>query len=64
MSASLVGVFLTETALAYYANRLKRFFTPRVVLIFNRVTGVIFLIGAINIAYSRLYEPLVAYMHR
>jgi threonine/homoserine/homoserine lactone efflux protein len=64
MSASLVGVLLTETALAYYANRLKRFFTPRVVLIFNRITGVVFLIGAINIAYSRLYEPLVAYLNR
>nr|WP_262923959.1 LysE family transporter [Spirosoma liriopis] len=58
MAASLVGVFVTETALAYYANRLKRFFTPRVVTIFNRTTGVVFLLGAINIAYSRLLEPL------
>lgn len=58
MIASLVGVFVTETALAYYANRLKRFFTPRVVLVFNRVTGVVFLLGAVNIAYNRLLEPL------
>lgn len=58
MAASLVGVFVTETALAYYANRLKRFFTPRVVTIFNRTTGVVFLIGAANIAYTRLLEPL------
>jgi threonine/homoserine/homoserine lactone efflux protein len=58
MTAALVGVFATETALAYYANRLKRLFTPRVVKIFNRTTGVVFLIGAANIAYSRLLEPL------
>jgi threonine/homoserine/homoserine lactone efflux protein len=58
MIAALVGVFATETALAYYANRLKRLFTPRVVKIFNRTTGVVFLIGAANIAYSRLLEPL------
>ncbi|WP_460947779.1 LysE family translocator [Spirosoma daeguense] len=58
MIASLVGVFATESALAYYANRLKRLFTPRVVKIFNRTTGVVFLIGAANIAYNRLLEPL------
>ncbi|GAB4024342.1 LysE family translocator [Spirosoma koreense] len=58
MTAALVGIFATENALAYYANRLKRLFTPRVVLIFNRVTGVVFLIGAANIAYNRLLEPL------
>ena len=58
MIAALVGVFSTETALAYYANRLKRLFTPRVVKIFNRTTGVVFLIGAANIAYTRLLEPL------
>jgi threonine/homoserine/homoserine lactone efflux protein len=58
MIAALIGVFATETALAYYANRLKRLFTPRVVKIFNRTTGVIFLIGAANITYSRLLEPL------
>lgn len=58
MIAALVGVFATETALAYYANRLKRLFTPRVVKIFNRTTGVVFLIGAANIAYNRLLEPL------
>ncbi len=57
MIASLIGVFATESALAYYANRLKRFFTPRVVTVFNRVTGVVFLIGAANIAYNRLLEP-------
>ncbi|GAB3566677.1 hypothetical protein GCM10027578_16010 [Spirosoma luteolum] len=63
MASSLVGVFATETALAYYANRLKRFFTPRVVTIFNRVTGVVFLIGAANIAYNRLFEPAARLLH-
>lgn len=58
MIAALVGIFVTENALAYYANRLKRLFTPRVVKIFNRTTGVVFLIGAANIAYNRLLEPL------
>ncbi len=58
MIAALVGVFATESALAYYANRLKRLFTPRVVKIFNRTTGVVFLLGAVNIAYTRLLEPL------
>lgn len=58
MGFSLVGVFLTETALAYYANRLKRLFTPRVVTIFNRTTGFVFLAVAAQIAYTRLYEPL------
>jgi threonine/homoserine/homoserine lactone efflux protein len=62
MGASLIGVFVTETALAYYANRLKRLFTPRVVKIFNRTTGFVFLIVAAQIAYTRLYEPLSKWM--
>ena len=59
MGASLVGVFVTESALAFYANRLKRLFTPRVVTIFNRTTGFVFLAVAAQIAYTRLYEPLM-----
>ena len=62
MGASLVGVFVTEMALAYYANRLKRLFTPRVVTIFNRTTGFIFLIVATQIAYTRLYQPITRLM--
>lgn len=58
MGASLLGVFVTEMALAYYANRLKRLFTPRVVTIFNRTTGFMFLAVATQIAYTRLYEPV------
>lgn len=59
MGAALLGVFATESAIAYYANRLKRLFTPRVVTIFNRVTGIIFLAVAVQIAYTRLYEPFM-----
>lgn len=59
MGAALLGVLATESAIAYYANRLKRLFTPRVVLIFNRVTGVMFLLVAVQIAYTRLYVPLL-----
>lgn len=62
MGSSLLGVFMTETALAYYANRLKRFFTPRVVTLFNRTTGVVFLVVAARIAYTRLYEPMARMM--
>lgn len=62
MVASLVGVFVTEMALAYYANRLKRLFTPRVVTVFNRTTGVVFLAVAAQIAYTRLYQPITRLM--
>ena len=58
MGASLLGVFVTEMALAYYAHRLKRLFTPRIVTIFNRTTGFMFLAVATQIAYTRLYEPV------
>ncbi len=63
MGASLVGVFATEIAIAYYANRLKRLFTPTIITTFNRVTGIVFIIVAIEIAYTRLYEPLMAFMN-
>ena len=62
MGSSLLGVFVTELALAYYANRLKRVFTTRVVTIFNRVTGFVFLAVAAQVAYTRLYEPITRIM--
>lgn len=62
MGAALLGVLATESALAYYANRLKRLFTPRVVTIFNRTTGIVFLGVAAQIAYTRLYEPVMQLM--
>ncbi|AQG78839.1 LysE family translocator [Spirosoma montaniterrae] len=63
MIAALIGVFVTESALAYYANRLKRLFTPRVVTLFNRTTGFVFLAVAAQIAYTRLYQPITQMMN-
>lgn len=62
MGASLLGVFTTETLLAYYAHRLKRLFTPRVVRLFNRTTGFVFLAVAAQLAYTRLYEPVARFL--
>ena len=59
MVAALVGVATAESALAIYAHKLKRFFTPRVALIFNRVTGVVFIVVAARLAWIKLYDPLV-----
>ncbi len=60
MAASLVGIFGTQSVLALSAHRLKRLFTPRVVLIFNRITGVVFLLIAGQLAFIRLLGP---YLH-
>ena len=50
--ASVIAVFVVECVIAFYANRLKRLFTPKVVKIFNRVTGVVFILIACQIAYT------------
>ncbi|MCE7038934.1 LysE family translocator [Dyadobacter sp. CY312] len=50
--ASVIAVFVIECAIAFYANKLKRLFTPKVVLIFNRVTGAVFILIAGQIAYT------------
>ncbi|QRR00007.1 LysE family translocator [Dyadobacter sandarakinus] len=49
--ASVVAVFLVECGIAFFAHRLKRIFTPRVVTIFNKVTGIVFMLIACQIAY-------------
>lgn len=59
MSMSLLGIFLTQSGLALSAHKLKRLFTPKVVLYFNRLTGVVFIIIAANLAWTRLYQPLM-----
>jgi L-lysine exporter family protein LysE/ArgO len=51
-TASVIAVFVVECAIAFYANKLKRLFTPKVVLIFNRVTGAVFILIAGQIAYT------------
>ncbi|KAB7730188.1 LysE family translocator [Rudanella paleaurantiibacter] len=63
MAMSLVGIFLTESALALSAHKLKRLFTPRVVLNFNRITGIVFLGIAANLAWTRLYQPLMNWVN-
>ncbi|TDB66987.1 LysE family translocator [Arundinibacter roseus] len=50
--ASLVTIFLTESGIALSAHKLKKIFTPRTVKIFNKVTGVVFIGIAFQIAYS------------
>lgn len=64
MAASLVAIFLTESALAISAHKLKRFFTPRVATIFNRTTGVVFLFIAAQLVWTRLYEPFVHWLEK
>lgn len=62
MSMSLLGIFLTQSALALSAHKLKRLFTPKIVLYFNRLTGVVFIGIAANLAWTRLYQPLANLM--
>jgi len=57
--ASLVGIFSTESALAIFAHKLKRLFTPKVVLWFNRTTGIVFIGIALQLAWTRLSGPLL-----
>ena len=54
--ASLLAIFLTESGIALSAHKLKRIFTPRIVKIFNQVTGVVFLLIAGQIAYSNFLK--------
>ncbi|GAA4450524.1 hypothetical protein GCM10023189_11320 [Nibrella saemangeumensis] len=63
MVASLFGILVAESSLAIFAHRLKRFFTPRVVTIFNRTTGMVFLFVAAQLVYTRLYQPLLSWVH-
>jgi threonine/homoserine/homoserine lactone efflux protein len=55
-AASVVAVFLVESAIAVFAHRLKRIFTPRVVTIFNKTTGVVFILIACQIAYANFLK--------
>jgi L-lysine exporter family protein LysE/ArgO len=54
--ASVIAVFLVECAIAVFAHRLKRVFTPKVVTIFNKVTGIVFILIACQIAYSNFIK--------
>jgi L-lysine exporter family protein LysE/ArgO len=62
LTMSVVGIFMTQSAIALSAHKLKRFFTPTVMLNFNRLTGVVFIGVAANLAWTRLYQPLMNLM--
>jgi len=51
-TASVIAVFIVECVIAVYAHKLKRLFTPKVVNIFNKVTGAVFILIACQIAYA------------
>ena len=64
MGFALLGVVAAESALAVFAHKLKRFFTPGVALAFNRITGIVFIIVAARLAWVKLYTPLSALIER
>ncbi len=64
MGFSLLGVTAAEASLAIFAHKLKRFFTPKVALTFNRVTGVVFIVVAARLAWTKLYEPMITLLER
>ncbi|HEY0108034.1 MAG TPA: LysE family transporter [Fibrella sp.] len=64
MGFALLGVAAAESALAVFAHKLKRFFTPKVALTFNRVTGAVFIIVAARLAWTKLYEPMALLLER
>jgi L-lysine exporter family protein LysE/ArgO len=64
MVFALVGVATAESGIAIYADRLKQFFTPKVALLFNRVTGFVFIGTALHLAWVKLYEPLMGLLAR
>ena len=53
---SLVGVGLTEAALAVFAHRLRRFLTPRVVRAINVATGFVFVGVAVNLFWTQFVK--------
>ncbi len=50
--ASLLGVLLAESALAYYAHKLKGILRPSTIEKVNKVSGLIFIVLALNILYK------------
>ena len=55
-TASVIAVFVVECTIALYAHKLKRLFTPKVVKIFSKVTGVVFVLIACQIAYANFIK--------
>lgn len=55
-SMSLVGVFSTQSALAIYADRLRRLLTVRVMHYINILTGVVFLVVAGKLLWEQFLK--------
>ncbi len=51
-AASVIAIFIIECLIAIFSHKLKRLFTPKVVTVFNKVTGVVFVFIALQIGYS------------
>lgn len=54
MVSALLGVTVAEASLAIFAHKLKRLFTPKVALAFNRITGAVFIAVAARLAWVEL----------
>ncbi|PWJ58909.1 threonine/homoserine/homoserine lactone efflux protein [Dyadobacter jejuensis] len=50
--ASVVSIFVVECVIAIFSHKLKKWFTPRFLTLFNRLTGVVFVGIALQLAYS------------
>jgi L-lysine exporter family protein LysE/ArgO len=48
----LLSIFLTEVAISVFADRLKRYFTPLVLLYINRISGSVFLFFGLRLLWS------------
>ncbi len=48
----LLAIFLTEVAISVFADRLKRYFTPKVLLYVNRISGSVFLFFGLRLLWS------------
>jgi L-lysine exporter family protein LysE/ArgO len=55
-ATSLLGVFGTESLIAYFAKKFQRLFTPVRILWFNRITGLVFLFIAAQLLYNVFFQ--------
>lgn len=53
-AACLVAIFGTETAISLSAHKLKRYFSPRVLNLVNKVSGLVFILVGLNLAWTQL----------
>ncbi len=51
-TASVITIFVVECIIAIFSHKLKRWFTPRFLTVFNKVTGVVFVLIAVQIGYN------------